>query len=432
MDDSTRRDFALFRFSIIGPLIACTTGQLNYEEKYRELASLVYIDPNGKNVKFSAATIKKWHLKYRKAEARADSGQSAGGLQALMPHNRMDLGSTRALSEGQQQRIRELKEEFPKISGQGIWDKMVEEGTLKAMDASVDTIQRYLRMINLNGSPGPRKQHLAFEFEHANDCWQCDTMDGPELTIDGKGRQTYFISFLDDHSRKILAAHAFWADNAINMQLVFKEAIRIWGVPHKVMMDNGSPYKNRQLTDICAELGIPSINLLPYSPEGKGKIERYHRDVVTDLLNKTHAERCQSLEELDEKFADFVRKHDNHVNRMTDELPHERFMRDYELLRFYDKKKLDFIFLHREHRRLQNDSTIQFKNIRYEVPLEYITTRGMRTRGDIPFRYDPLNLEELYLVDEEQYQILYTMKPVDLVANSRRKRGSYIDPGTTT
>ena len=102
MDDETRRNLAMFRFSIIGPLVACSASQTNFEEKYRELASQTYTTPNGKEITFKAGTIKKWHLDYRKAEAE----QVGGGLQALMPKNRIDCGSSRALSEKQQERIK--------------------------------------------------------------------------------------------------------------------------------------------------------------------------------------------------------------------------------------------------------------------------------------------------------------------------------------
>lgn len=433
MDDTRRRQYGMFRFSIIGHLIACDGSDISLEAKYRELAAQTYIDPDGRKVMFCAGTIKKWYLKYKKAELQSSAGQGGGGLQALMPRNRIDLGRSRALTEKQMERIRELKTKHPRITGKGIWETMVEEGSLKAIDASVDTVQRYLKSIGLNEHAGPRKEHLAFEFEHANDCWQCDTTDGPVLTVNGKERETYIISFLDDHSRKILAARAFTNDNAVNMQIVFKEAIRVWGVPRRVMMDNGGPYKNAQLTEICAELGIPAINLLPYSPEGKGKVERYHRDIISMFLDRHSADEWKSLDAFNDAFKDsFLSKHDKSVNRMTGETPHDRFMRDYGLIRHFDKEKLDFIFLHRDHRCLQKDSTIQFNNVRYEVPWEYAVSDDSGNKRLIRFRYDPSCMEELYIVDEEKYEILYTIKAVDLVGNSKRKRKSSVNPASVS
>ena len=133
MDDFERRNLALFRFSIIGPLVAGVDSETNLEAKYRELAKQVYVSPDGKRVSFTPGTIKKWHLKYRKAEKE----QFGSGLQVLTPKNRIDCGSSRALSEKQLEHIREIKQEHPKISGQEIWNKMVEDGR-KCLSESID------------------------------------------------------------------------------------------------------------------------------------------------------------------------------------------------------------------------------------------------------------------------------------------------------
>lgn len=58
-------------------------------------------------------------------------------------------------------------------------------------------------------------------------------------------------------------------DNAINFQIVLKKAIAKYGVPKKLFVDNGGPYKNDQLSMICASLGIALIHSRPYSPKVK-------------------------------------------------------------------------------------------------------------------------------------------------------------------
>ena len=45
----------------------------------------------------------------------------------------------------------------------------------------------------------------------------------------------------------------------------------------------------------------------------------------------------------------------------------------------------------------------------------------------IRFRYRPDDMSELYIVDEKNYKILYTLKPVNLSGNTKRKRGSSVD-----
>ena len=64
------------------------------------------------------------------------------------------------------------------------------------------------------------------------------------------------------------------------------------------------------------------------------------------------------------------------------------------------------------------DRTIKFKNEFYEVPFEYVGKT-------IETRYDPTNLEILYLYEENK--MICEIKKVDKVANSKSKRKNRID-----
>lgn len=115
----------------------------------------------------------------------------------------------------------------------------------------------------------------AFEMEFANDMWDADTSHGLYLTINGKKVKTYLIAIIDDASRLITSAKFYFEDNAINFQLTFKEALKKYGIPKRIFLDNGKTYKNEQLGIICANVGMALIYTKPYSPESKAKIERW-------------------------------------------------------------------------------------------------------------------------------------------------------------
>ena len=57
------------------------------------------------------------------------------------------------------------------------------------------------------------------------------------------------------------------------MTVLLKDAIKPYGIPKRIFVDNGKPYKNMQLKSICASMGIALIHAKPYSPESKAKIE---------------------------------------------------------------------------------------------------------------------------------------------------------------
>ena len=418
MTDQEAMDIALFRYAIIAPVAAEIGDHPTKISYFREAAKESYTVPGtNRKTTFTAETIKKWYLNYKK-----------NGLQGLKPKARIDLGKSRLITPEIASRIMALKTQFPRITGQKIWEKMVAEGTIKATDLSVDTVQRFLKNLNLNGPPPSTHEHLAFEFAHVNDCWQTDTVDGPKIIdADGNKRDTYLISIHDDHSRKNMKGMFFYEDNAVNMRIVFKKAVKIGGVPKMLMMDNGGTYKNKQLMEICAELGVGDVYLRPYAPEGKGKEERSHRTVIMRFMDCEDFSDCHDLESLNAKYDKYINEDYNQaVNRMTQSSPNDRFMKEYDYLKFVDSDKLDIIFLDRDKRTLNANSCIQFHNALYEVPQEYILS--MKHRKDkIKVRYDPEDFTELYIIDENSYKVLYVLKPVNLVGNSQRKRKALID-----
>ena len=86
--------------------------------------------------------------------------------------------------------------------------------------------------------------------EFSGDCWQADSSHGPVIKINGQKRQTYLVSVLDDASRIITHAQFFFNDNDVNFQIVLKKAISKYGLPKRLFVDNGGPYKNDQLSVI--------------------------------------------------------------------------------------------------------------------------------------------------------------------------------------
>ena len=69
-----------------------------------------------------------------------------------------------------------------------------------------------------------------------------------------------------------LKSELFYEDNAVNFQKVLKDSISAYGtIPDKLMVDNGGPYANEQLSLICGELGIQLINNKPRDASRQGK-----------------------------------------------------------------------------------------------------------------------------------------------------------------
>ena len=404
MSDKNLHDLALFRFSLIAPVVNDTFDACSQMQFFRDIASKTHTLPDGKSVKFSSGAIKKWFLNYRK-----------GGFDALIPKTRSDLGKPRSFDSSTIEKIHALKEKYPYITGKLLYQKLVEEGYIKVTNTSLASVLRYIRENNLKRNQMAPVDRRAFEMEFANDCWQSDTSYGPVIKINGLKRQTYLITFIDDASRLIVHGQFFFNDNAVNMQIVFKKAVAKYGVPKKLFVDNGGTYKNDQLHLICASLGTVLIHTKAYSPESKGKIERSFRTIKDNWLNGVDWNTFISLEQLNTEFNKYL--NDKYINSDHSSIgmtPRSRYIQDIDKIKVIPSEMLETHFLHRVTRRVNNDATIQLHSKFFEVPQKYIGQR-------INIRYLPSDADKAFIFNQDNV-LIDTVYPLKRVDNSKVRR----------
>lgn len=400
-------DFGLFRFSLIAPAINKSHNFSSNNEYFKDVSSKVHFF-DGKNYKFSISCLKNWYYNYKN-----------DGYKTLEKKKRNDFKTSRKLSNETIQRIITLREEYPHINGTSIYKKLIEEGYINNVKVSLNTILRFLKKNNLKASQVTTIERRMFEMEHVNDCWQADTSDGPFIIIDNKKYRTKLIMFIDDKSRMIMGYEFFLNDNAINMQKVFKNAIKTYGKPKRLFVDNGGPYDNKQLSYICASLGIEFIHAKPYSPESKAKIERSFRTIKDGWMRCTDWNKFTSLDDVKRSLSEFIYNHYiNKKHSTTLETPNERWHNEYEKVIFLNHTFIDDSFLHRTKRKVRKDRTIKIENNYYEVPFKYV---GM----NIEIRYNPNDLNEMFIFENNQKLEKCTL--VDKVSNSKSKRKNGID-----
>lgn len=246
------------RFAVIAPLQNGTFTESSKAEYARRVASQPLETSEGIRY-YSAKTILRWDSIYR-----------AEGFEGLMPKTRADNGCFRALPGEAQQEILDLHAQFPRMSASQIRERLVSDTTL-APDVSLSTVQRFLKVVREEERfrSDDCKDRRAFEAEDPNVLWQCDSAHFPPIEIDGVRTKTYLMIILDDNSRLIVGARIFTADNALNFQSLFKTAVQTYGIPIKLLTDNGAPYANEQLGKICAFIGTVLIHARPYYPQTK-------------------------------------------------------------------------------------------------------------------------------------------------------------------
>ena len=145
---------------------------------------------------------------------------------------------------------------------------------------------------------GQARGYQRFEHPHPNDLWQMDFKGHFALAT---GR-CHPLTVLDDHSRFNLALRACHNEQGTTVQTALTGTFRHYGLPERMLMDNGSPWGNdtrsriTPLTVWLMRLGIGVTHARPYHPQTLGKDERFHRTLKREVLSHTvfhHLTQCQ-------------------------------------------------------------------------------------------------------------------------------------------
>lgn len=364
MEKQQQEEVALFRFGVISELVGASRlehgecGRL-IREKSRQRWNI----PNSNRTRISEGTIRRWIKLYER------SGRQ---LSSLYPQHRSDSGRSRKIDEDTVLALVRLKREKPSLPVVRLIAEMEEKNLISpGFTLYPATAYRILK----NEGISSRKQAASkldrrrFEAEFPNDIWQSDVMHGPHVLINGKKRKSYLIAFIDDHSR--LLPHAeFYASERLDSWLdAFRHALLTRGLPRKLYVDNGAAFRSRHLERICASLGIALIHTPPYTPQGRGKVERFFRTVRSQFLPCFHGE---SLEELNVAMELWVGKdYHQRIHSSTGQSPFNRFTVHLELIRT-PPRDLENHFRKEVRRRVNKDRTVSIDNRAYEAPTKLI------------------------------------------------------------
>ena len=152
------------------------------------------------------------------------------------------------------------------------------------------TITALLHRESLVEPQGPPGQRPWQRFEHPmpNALWQMD-FKGPVKT---RAELVHPLTVLDDHSRYNLGLQSLLNQRTATVQTALIAIFRRYGLPNRMVMDNGSPWGDRAgqpyttLTVWLLRLGIRFSHSRPYHPQTLGKDERFHRTLKREVLSQ--------------------------------------------------------------------------------------------------------------------------------------------------
>jgi putative transposase len=406
----TIHPLALFRLSVLGPL--ASRERLGHGELKRligQLSSQTYLTPTGQSKRIADKTIEHWFYLYKH-----------GGIEALAPKPRSDHGQSKLPVEVQQA-IVQAKRDNPKRSLNTLIRLFEMQGVVAKGELSRSSVHRLLQQQGLSkpwdGTDDPVERRR-FVAEFAGDLWQGDVMHGPTVSVDGRRRKVFLVSLMDDASR--LMAHSAFClgETALHIEGVLKQALLKRGLPKKLLIDNGPAYRSNSLQAICARLEIRLVYCKPYQPEGKGKLEKWHRTARDQFLSELDPAQIRGLDDLNARLWAWldqiyhVRPHSS-LNGLT---PLERYQRDLLRIRPLGPlaTHLDDLFYHRHRRTVRRDGTVTFNGRIYEVPFEL-------ARRTVVLVVDP-HADRALAVESKQGEALGPVTPLDAQANMHRRR----------
>lgn len=139
-------------------------------------------------------------------------------------------------------------------------------------------------------SPAQPAQYTRFEHPAPNDVWQMDFKGRFPL---GDRQICHPLTTVDDHSRYALCLQACTNEQSETVQQHLERTFRHYGLPNAFLVDNGVPWGTcsevrwTKLRVWLLKLGIDVIYARPYHPQTKGKNERFHRTLKTEVLSMT-------------------------------------------------------------------------------------------------------------------------------------------------
>ena len=354
----------------------------------------------------SERTLRRYLAQYRK-----------DGFSGLKPKGKGERRSDEAIPVNILEQAILLRRQVPTRSIAQIiqileWEGLVEPGQIKRSTLQEKLAERgysarHMRMYADTGTAARRYQK-----KYRNQLWHSDIKYGPYLPIgkDGKKKQVYLVTFVDDATRYILHGQFYPTLDQVIVEDTFRQAILKYGVPEKVYFDNGSQYRTKWMKRACAKMGIRLLFAKPYSPEATGKSERFNR-VVDSFLAEAVLEKPQTLDKLNQLFEVWLEEcyqNKPHSGLEGNISPQTAYRSDRKALKFLDPETIASAFLHCEERKVDKAGCISFAGKKYEVGLTFIGCK-------VDVIYDPADISELTI----EYEGHKPFKAKELVIGER-------------
>jgi len=399
---------AVFRHGVLGAVTQAQLDKGALHEALLQLATQRFRPPDSETTKsFSFSTLERWYYAYKRA-----------GLAGLAPRPRSDKGRALRVTPEARQLLLDIRREYPHASVPVILRTLVADGRLEKSALSATTLRRLFKEAGLDRI-GLRdatvgKTRLRWQAEKPMALWHGDVCHGPSLRIDGKVRPLRIHALMDDAARFVVALEAHHTEREVDMLGLLVRALRRHGKPDALYLDNGSTYRGDTLATACARLDMTLLHAKPYSPESRGKMERFWRTLREGCLDFIGT--LTSLHDVNVRLLAFLDTHYHSAPHagLLGRAPRVVFDAATPVPGDFDEASLRDAVTVRVRRRVRRDTTVSIDGVDYELAHGHLTGRIVTLCRCL------VDLSETPWVEYEDKR--YDVHPVDPVKNSRRPR----------
>lgn len=215
---------ALFRAQVLGALLARPLNRGELRAGLLALAQQRFRRPGAdRSRSFAVPTLERCYYRYRH-----------GGLAALRPQSRSDLGRARALTEEQRALLLEVRRAHPTASAALILRTLTDSGRLPPQMLTARTLRRLYQQAGLprasrkldDQTVAEVRQRLRWQAQRVDQLWQGDVCHLMTLQ-DGHRRVPVLLhALLDDHSRYLVHLEVRCTEREQDMLEVLLQALR--------------------------------------------------------------------------------------------------------------------------------------------------------------------------------------------------------------
>jgi transposase InsO family protein len=365
--------WAVFRCSLLSPLLLGEIPEAGREAYFRSLAAEERLLPNGQRKRISVRTLRRWWQRLRQE-----------GVEGTFRRQRSDRGRPRARQKDLLDRAVELKKEQPRRSDVVINRILIQEFG-RGLPRS--TLYRHLRRQGATRKKlgvSQEKIRCRWTRDQAGALWVGDFEHGPPVMHQGRAVETRLSAWIDCHSRYVVEARYYVREN---FDVLVDSLLRAWshhGASRELYVDNAKIYHAQALQLACTELNVKLLHRPPRDPAPGGLIERFFQTLQGQLEAEIRAARLLSLGDINRALqAWLIQEYHAAVHSETAQSPEQRY---HEATRFQRTVLLQSVmkfFQRREKRTVHRDHCdVQVDNQFFAV--------DAKLRGDtLEVRFDP-------------------------------------------